>query len=632
MNDIIKYRKMKCFIKNSTTHVKIASQILFSKILLNYYERIKIMESKWNLKDIFKNENEFSTTKNQLEIKLNEISKLKGKLIENVDNLNEGYKLYEEINALLEKIYSYGMLNYHLNMANQASIKLFKEVQNINTKVNETTSFLSPETTNLTKEDFKMFLNQKVELGKYKRIIENILDKKEHILPNEQEELLSNFDETFSSTRNIYDTLVNTELKFGELIDENGKKQILTSTNYIIFLNSKNRATRKKAFDIMYVKYGSLNNTIGEILLSKIKQTATLAKVKNYKSALHSALEKDESSQKVYDTLIETITQNINVNHDFINLKKKALKLDELHLYDIFFNPFNMQEKTIQLTEAKEMIFNALSILGDDYIKILQKAFTENWIDLLPSENKRSGAYSMGVYGVHPFILANFVKNENSVSTLAHELGHSIHSYFSNSNQNILDSNYTIMVAEVASTVNELLLIDYKINHEQDIKRKASLIFDFLEMLRSTFFRQAMFAEFEKEIYNKIEVGQFLSSEDLNSIYFKLNKKYFGDKIILDEKISFEWERIPHFYTPFYVYKYSTGISAAVTIASNILKDKNGYKEKYINMLKLGRTKKSLDLLKTVDVDLESNKPYLEVINLYSENVKKLEYLINEIL
>ena len=193
MNDIIKYRKMKCFIKNSTTHVKIASQILFSKILLNYYERIKIMESNWNLKDIFKNENEFSTTKNQLEIKLNEISKLKGKLIENVDNLNEGYKLYEEINALLEKIYSYGMLNYHLNMANQASIKLFKEVQNINTKVNETTSFLSPETTNLTKEDFKMFLNQKVELGKYKRIIENILDKKEHILPNEQEELLGRF-------------------------------------------------------------------------------------------------------------------------------------------------------------------------------------------------------------------------------------------------------------------------------------------------------------------------------------------------------------------------------------------------------------------------------------------------------
>ena len=188
------------------------------------------------------------------------------------------------------------------------------------------------------------------------------------------------------------------------------------------------------------------------------------------------------------------------------------------------------------------------------------------------------------------------------------------------------------MVAEVASTVNELLLIDYKINHEQDIKRKASLIFDFLEMLRSTFFRQSMFAEFEKEIYNKIEVGQFLSSEDLNSIYFKLNKKYFGDKIILDEKISFEWERIPHFYTPFYVYKYSTGISAAVTIASNILKDKNGYKEKYINMLKLGRTKKSLDLLKIVDVDLESNKPYLEVINLYSENVKKLEYLINEML
>ncbi len=318
----------------------------------------------------------------------------------------------------------------------------------------------------------------------------------------------------------------------------------------------------------------------------------------------------------------------LTVNHEFIDLKKKLLNLSTMNMYDIYLNPLELDLDKITFEQAKEEVLNALSLLGEDYIKLLNEAFDNRWIDVYEKENKRGGAYSMGIYGLHPFVLTNFIGDKRDVSTIAHELGHAIHSYYSDNNQNVLDASYTIMVAEVASTVNEILLSSYQIKNETDKVKKASLIYEMLEMVRATLFRQAMFAEFEKIVHQKIEEGQMLSAEDLNNIYYNLNKKYFGDSVEVDEKIKYEWARIPHFYSCFYVYKYATGISAAIAIASKILDGEPGYVEKYKEMLKQGKTKKSIDLLKMVDVDLESSKPYEDAINFYKENIEELKELI----
>ena len=297
-------------------------------------------------------------------------------------------------------------------------------------------------------------------------------------------------------------------------------------------------------------------------------------------------------------------------------------------MYDLYINPFEKEKDNISYKEAKEEVLKALSVMGKEYLDNLKMAFNNNWIDLEAKPNKRGGAYSMGVYGIHPYVLLNFENSKRDVSTIAHELGHAIHSYYSDNNQSIINSNYTIMVAEVASTVNEILLSEYQIENENNKEKKKELLYELLEMIRATFFRQSMFAEFEKVIHEKVGKGISLSAEDLNKIYYDLNKKYFGDSIVIDEEIQYEWARIPHFYSNFYVYKYATGISAAITIASKILKNREPYIRKYIDMLKQGCSKKSIELLKMVDVDLESKETYLNTIKYYQEKTKQLEELL----
>ena len=304
------------------------------------------------------------------------------------------------------------------------------------------------------------------------------------------------------------------------------------------------------------------------------------------------------------------------------------LNLDEMHMYDLYVNPCEQGKDEITFEDAKQEVLNVLQILGKEYIQKLQEAFDNNWIDVYAKPNKRGGAYSMGVYGVHPFVLTNFVNSKRDVSTIAHELGHSMHSYYSNKEQNVINANYTIMVAEVASTVNEILLSDYQIKNEKDNKKKAELLYELLEMIRATLFRQAMFAEFEKIVHDKIENNIMLSADDLNDIYYKLNQKYFGKDIVIDEQIKYEWARIPHFYSDFYVYKYSTGVSSAIAIATKILNKEPGFVEKYIEMLKQGCSKKSIDLLKMVDVDLESKETYKMAIEFYNQKIEELKKLL----
>ena len=588
------------------------------------------MEEKytWNLTDIFKTKEEFEKEIEKLNEMLNEIKTYQGKLSNSSENIYQCYRNYEKALEYYEKIYASGMLKFHLDMANSENIKLFKRCEGIGTEFEKTTSFITPEITDIDTDLLLKFLDENNELKRYERLIKEIIEKKAHILSKEEENLLANYSEIFNNSENTYDILTNTEFKFGKIKDENGKEQEMTDSNYTIFLKSKNENVRKQAFDLMYKKYKEFLNTIGELYISRVKQDTITAKLRKYSSSLEKAVENDDSNLNVYNSLINAVHNEMSANHEFIKLKKELLKKDEMHIYDVYVNPIEVQDDDISFDDAKNEVIRALQVLGEEYINKLNEAFSNRWIDVYPNSNKRGGAYSMGVYGVHPFVLDNFVGNKRDVSTIAHELGHSMHSYYSNKTQNVIDANYTIMVAEIASTTNEILLAKYQINNETNKNKKAEIIYELLEMIRATLFRQAMFAEFEKNVHEKIENGNVLSSEDLSEIYYKLNEEYFGKDCIIDEQIKYEWARIPHFYTPFYVYKYATGISAAIIIATNILAGKEGYVEKYIDMLKQGCTKKAVELLKMVDVDLEDINTYKGAINFYRELTKELKKLI----
>ena len=588
------------------------------------------MEEKyqWNLTDIFKSTEDFENTIKQLQKNLETVKTYQGELAKSSENLYNCYNAYEKALENYEKIYAYGMLKFHLNMADSGNIKLYKRCEAIGTEFEKTLSFMTPEITEIDTNKLLKFIEENEKLKRYEREIKEIIKEKEHVLSKQEENLLAMYSEVFSAQENVFDILTNTEFNFGEITEENGKKTKMTDSNYSIFLKSQNEDIRKQAFNLMYSKYSEFLNTIGELYLARVKEDTITAKLRKYSSSLEKAVNNDDSNLKVYNSLIEAVHSNINVNHEFIKLKRKLLKKEEMHIYDIYVNPFQISDDTITFEQAKEEVLKALNVLGKEYISKLEEAFSNRWVDVYPKENKRGGAYSMGVYGVHPYVLDNFVNNKRDVSTIAHELGHAMHSYYSNTNQNVIDSNYTIMVAEIASTTNEILLAKYQIENEQDKTKKAEIIYELLEMIRATLFRQAMFAEFEKMVHEKIELGEMLSSDDLSNMYYKLNEQYFGKDCVIDEQIKYEWARIPHFYTPFYVYKYATGISAAIIIAKNILEGKEGYKEKYIEMLKQGCTKKSVELLKMVDVDLENIETYKGAIDFYKDLTMELKKLI----
>ena len=582
----------------------------------------------WNLTDLFENKEDFYKAKEKMQKDLKEIEKYKGILCDSAENLYQCYNLYEKILIDFDKIYSYGMFSYHLNMADQEGIKLFKEVENLSSEFSTATSYITPEITFTDEAIINKYLEEDKRLKRYERDIKDTLEKKKHILSKEEENLLANYSEVFSGPENIYDILTNAEFKFGTLINENGEEVELTDATYTKYLKSNNIKVRKQAFNLMYKKYSEYINTITEMYLANVKQTVITAKLRKYKSSLEKATINDDATIKVYEALMKGVEKGLDTNHQFISSKRKLLNMDKIHMYDLYVNPFEQKEDKISFEEAKKEVKDALAILGKEYGEMLDIAFENNWIDVYEKPNKRGGAYSSGVYGVHPFVLMSFTENKRDVSTIAHELGHSMHSYYSSKTQNIIDSQYTIMVAEVASTVNEILLSEYQINNETDKKKKAEIIYELLEMIRATFFRQSMFAEFEKTVHEKIEKGEMLASEDLNNIYYKLNEKYFGKDIIIDDEIKYEWARIPHFYTDFYVYKYATGISSAICIATKILNKEEGFVEKYINMLSQGCTKKSVELLKMVDVDLENPATYKATTDFYKNKIEELEKLI----
>lgn len=585
----------------------------------------------WNLTDIFEDEQAYLICKEELLKIIEEIGKKEGLITNTAKDLLEGYTLYEKALELYEKVYAYGMLTYHLDMANEKGMKLFKEVENIGTYFSEKTAYIRPEMIALEKGKLQVYMQEEPALQRYERIFKTIQEEKIHTLSKEAENLLANFTQVFSAPENIFDILTNTEFKFGMLKDEEGKEVPLTDATYSNFLKSKEERIRKEAFHLMYNKYEQFNHTLAEIYLTTVKEDTMESKVRNYTSSLEKAVTQDDATPKVYEALMQTVQSHMTENHQFMKIKKQLLHKEQMHMYDVYVNPFSKSTETITFEQAKQEVLEALAVLGDAYHQKLQEAFDNQWIDAYERENKRSGAYSMGVYGIHPFVLMNFVNSSRDVSTIAHELGHSLHSDYANRTQNVLDANYTIMVAEVASTVNEILLAEYQLKQESSPMKKAEILYELLEMIRATFYRQSMFAEFEKQVHEAVEKGEMLSAEDLNKQYYTLNEQYFGKEVVIDKPIQYEWSRIPHFYTPFYVYKYATGISAAITIAMKILSREEGYTQKYIEMLKQGCSKKAVDLLKMVEVDLESTTPYEQTVQYYEKKMEELtQILVNE--
>lgn len=584
----------------------------------------------WNLKDIYESEEKLKKDIEDCDKLLNKLEEFRDKIHTSSDMLYGVYELMENIETKLVKIQAYAMLNYHADMSNSNSSKLYNEVMEFISKAQIANSFIVPEITSIEEETLYKYINQDERLKKYERKIKEIIKNKKHILSKEQEYVISKYETVLDSFSNIYDLLCDVDFKFGTILDENKKEVMLTHANYSIYMMSKDENVRKQAYETMLKKYKEYNNTITQNYLSSVKQDVITANIRNYKSSLEKAVDLENSTVKVYDSLIETVNENLPIYHRYLKLKAKLLNVDKLNQYDIFVDTLNTSSKKFDFEKSKEIVKEVLSIFGEEYLEVLEKAFENRWIDVYEKQGKYSGGYNMGVYSVHPYILLNFVDDIDSLRTLAHELGHCLHSYFSMTNQDLYNSDYTIMVAEVASTVNEIILSEYLIKNETDKKIKAYYLSSLLNVIRGTLIVQTMFAEFEKKIHESVESNIALSSEEVCKIYEDINNKYLGDIVNTDEYAKYNWARIPHFYRNFYVYKYATGISSAIAIATRILSGDEKYKKRYIDMLKLGGSKDSLDLLRTVDVDLETDKPVKDAFKYFEEKLDELEKLLEE--
>lgn len=587
------------------------------------------MDSKysWNLKEIFENDEVLEKEIQSLYEMIETIKSFKGKLANSVDDIINYYKALEKALELHEKIYAYAMFKYHQDMSSQEAIKLYKRIEKITTDFSEAESFASPEISKIDDARLEEYL-QDDRMKEFEKSIRDIMKDKKHILSEEVEKVLAQYGEIFGASENTFDIFTNTEFEFDSIKDDNGNELKMNAALYSKYLTDKSENVRKQAFESMYKLYKKHINTITELYLTRVKTKVISSRLRNFKSSLDQATNADDSNETVYHTLLEAVNKNLYLNHDYLKLKANLLGREKLEMYDVYLNTLEIDNNHIEYEDAKNIVLDALGILGEEYTNKLKEAFDNNWIDVYEKDNKMGGAYSMGVHTLHPFVLLNYINSSRDVSTIAHELGHSMHSYYASKNQNIINANYTIMVAEVASTVNELLLANYLINKEEDPNRKAALINEQLDMIRATLIRQSMFAEFEMEVHSKIEQNESLTSDNLNDIYYNLVKKYFGDSTNANEEIKYEWARIPHFYRCFYVYKYSTGITSAIVIASKILEGEEGYVEKYINMLSQGGAKDSLTLLRMVDVDLEKSETYETAFKYIEKNLNELKSLI----
>ena len=538
-----------------------------------------------------------------------EIEGYKGKIGESSANMLAVFKLDDKLTNLLDRIYCYAHQLYDQDTANPESQALSGEAENIMVKTGEMLSFISPEMLTIDDEVVDRYMSECEELKLYAKKWEYISRRKPHVLSPNMEAVLASAEDVLGGPKKVFGMFNNADVRFGTIKDENGEDVTLTHGRYGIFIRSNDRRVRKDAFTRMHGAYKNFENTIAANYEALVKGDMFSAKVRKYNSSIESYLFDGNIPISVYDNLIDTIHEGLPLMHRYVKLRKKALGVDELHMYDVYTPMVKDFDMHISFEEAKEIVKKGVAPLGKDYIELLDKGFNGGWIDVYENEGKRSGAYSWGPNGVHPYVLLNHQDNLDSMFTLAHEMGHALHSYKSNSTQPLVYAAYRIFVAEVASTCNEALLNFYLIDNAKDKNEKAYLINHFLDQFKGTVYRQTMFAEFEREAHAMVEHGEALNAAALNALYKRLVTDYFGNDMVIDDEIQYEWARIPHFYRPFYVYKYATGYSTAVALSEGILKNGEPAVKKYLEFLHMGGSAYPLDELRHAGVDLTTPAP-----------------------
>lgn len=583
---------------------------------------------KWNLSDMYSTIDTWENDVNTVKTFMQEIIKYKGTLCKSPENLLQCLKISNEMMALNDMIYVYARMKRDEDNGNSIYQALADRASTLSTEVYAAISFIVPEITSIPESKLESFIDSHEELKVYRQFFNEIIRQKEHILSEKEEELLALSSDMAGTARDIFTMFNNADLKFPFIKDENGGDIELTKGRYTKFLENSDRRVRKDAFTALYDTYGKYKNTLASSLTGNMKSNKFYSTAQKYNSSLEASLDGDNISPDVYNNLIETINKNLPLLHRYLKLRKRALKLEELHMYDLYVPIVEETKKNIPYEEALKLVEQGLVPLGEDYIGHLKEAFNSGWVDVFENQGKTSGAYSWGAYKSHPYVLLNYQGTINDVFTIAHEMGHALHTYYTNTTQPYIYSEYKIFVAEVASTVNECLLMEHLLKNTNNKAEKAYLLNHYLEQFRGTIFRQVMFAEFEKQTHKMLSEGKALTSDILCDVYLKLNQKYFAAEVNVDDAIKMEWARIPHFYTSFYVYKYATGFSSAVAISNMILNEGQSAIDRYKEFLKGGCSEYPLDLLKKAGVDLYTPKPVQDALNVFEKILIELEALL----
>ena len=582
---------------------------------------------KWNVKDLYNSEEDYEKDYYYIKEHLKDYSKYQGHILDNENILYEVLSFDYKMSEKLERIYVYAHINNDSDTTDVKYQAMFGKAYKLYEEYNEATSFLVPEILKGKFELIEEYIHKNPKLKEYERVLKNIFRMKKYVLSDKEEKILSSLSTTFSTPDNVYSYLTDADMKFGTIRDRFGQRQELNERTYHEFIESNDRSERKQAFTKLLSTYGEFKNTYASLISSEVNNNNKVAQIRGYDSARTASLYGNEIPVSIYDNLISTVKKNIAPLSKFWKIKKEALGVSKLHLYDTYTALTNTNTKKYTEKEAEELLIKALSVLGKDYIHDFKKAFEERWIDFCSNDGKRNGAYCTACYSVHPYVLLSYNGTLENVSTLAHELGHAMHYYYAIQNQSYQDYGYSIFVAEVASQVNQILLSKYLINKTHNIDEKKYLIDDLIRDFKATIYRQTMFADFENTIYEAAQAGEVLTHEYLCNTYYKLNREYMGKNIVVDDLVKYEWERIPHFYMNFYVYQYATAYAAAIKIAKDIMEEKEGARENYLEFLKLGATKTPIESLKVAGVDMSREETLNDAFVYFNDLVEELEKL-----
>lgn len=587
------------------------------------------VEDTWCLEDMFESDDFWEEEFGRLQRMIFQYEDFEGTLGESADRLLEYLKFNDETNLLMERLYVYANMRYHQDMANSMYQEFAARAQKLMVEMSGASAFAEPEILEITTEKINVFFNENPELETYKRYISEILRGKNHTLDKKTETILAKSRQMANAAENIFSMYNGADIKFSSITTEEGEEIEITHGNFVPLLESTDREVRKAAFEGVYETYGKMRNTLAATFAANLDQANFYAQVRKFSSAREMYLYGSNIPESVYDNLIETVHKNMDKMHKYVSLRKKILDVSELHMYDLYTPIAKAPDTKYSFEAAKDIVLEGLAPMGEEYIKVLEEGFDNRWIDVYENEGKRSGAYSWGAYGTHPYVLMNYHGTLDHVFTLAHEMGHAIHSYYSDANQPYVNAGYKIFVAEVASTCNESLLIQHLLKITEDEEEKTYLINHFLEQFKGTLYRQTMFAEFEKIAHSMVQNGEGVTADRLCGIYYNLNKEYFGDDIVIDKEIELEWARIPHFYNPFYVYQYATGLSAAIALSKRILEEGKPAVEDYMKFLTGGSSQDPIELLKIAGVDMTSSEPIETALELFGNLLEELQKITN---